>query len=135
VEEVHAYLARAAADAVALGVEEVYVDPGIGFGKTIEHNLALLRALPALVAAGTPVLVGTSRKTFLGRLAPRPDGSPAPPDDRLAGSLATAVWAMSCGARVIRVHDVRASVQAACLVGDRARTDRAKASLVSEGAR
>jgi len=106
--------AREAADA---GVDEVWVDPGIGFGKTAEQNLSLLQHLPELVAEGFPVMVGTSRKTFLGRLAPGPDGRPAPVEDRLAGSIATATWAMLCGAAMVRVHDVAATVQAATLVG------------------
>ena len=62
------------------------MDPGIGFGKTVDQNLSLLRHLPELVAEGFPVLVGTSRKSFLGRLAPAADGRPAPVEDRLAGS-------------------------------------------------
>jgi dihydropteroate synthase len=70
-----------------------------------------------LVAVGYPVLMGTSRKSFLGRLAPSPDGTPAPVDHRLPGSLATATWAMTRGAAMVRVHDVKASVQAATLVG------------------
>jgi len=117
VAEVHAFLldrARAAADG---GVEEVWVDPGIGFGKTAAHNLALLRHLPELAAGGFPVLVGTSRKGFLGMLAPGRDGRPAPVEGRLPGSIATATWAMLAGAAMVRVHDVAAAVQAATLVG------------------
>jgi dihydropteroate synthase len=106
--------ARRAADA---GVGEVWVDPGIGFGKTVGQNLSLLHHLGDLVADGFPVLVGTSRKSFLGRLAPQGDGRPAPVEDRLAGSLATATWAMLAGAAMVRVHDVAATVQAATLVG------------------
>ncbi|HEX2040083.1 MAG TPA: dihydropteroate synthase [Acidimicrobiales bacterium] len=101
--------ARAAAEA---GVEEVWIDPGIGFGKTIEHNLSLLRHLRSLVATGFPVVVGTSRKGFLGALT-----GGAAPDDRLEASLATAVHAMASGARMVRVHDVRPTAQAARLVG------------------
>jgi dihydropteroate synthase len=119
VGEVFGFLLRRAEQAAAAGVAELWVDPGIGFGKTLEHNLALLRHLPQLVDAGWPVLVGTSRKGFIGRLAPRPDGSPAPVDRRLAGSLATATWAMLCGAAMVRVHDVAPTVHAAVLVGDR----------------
>jgi dihydropteroate synthase len=116
VAEVTAYLAERAGEARAAGVSEVWVDPGIGFGKTGAHNLALLAALPDLVALGLPVLVGTSRKSFLGTLC-GPPGHPAAVHDRLAGSLATATWAMVCGASMVRVHDVAASVQAATLVG------------------
>jgi dihydropteroate synthase len=99
-----------------------FVDPGIGFGKSVRHNLQLLAALPRLVATGVPVLVGTSRKSFIGHLGAggSPDGrvgdiSPLGADDRLEGSLASAVWAMACGAAVVRVHDVAATVQAARL--------------------
>ena len=98
-------------------MEEIWIDPGIGFGKTFDHNLELLAGLDALVATGHPVLVGTSRKAFLGHLAAGPDGTPAPVDDRLPGSLATATWALQQGAGMVRVHDVGATVQAALLVG------------------
>ena len=113
VAEVRAYLVERAVAATEAGVAEVWVDPGIGFGKLARHNLLLLRELGSLVAAGYPVLVGTSRKSFLGTLA---GGAPA--SDRLEGSLATAVFAMARGAAMVRVHDVAATVQAARLVGD-----------------
>ena len=111
VAEVRDYLVGRAEAALAAGVEEVWIDPGIGFGKTLGHNLSLLRALPALVATGFPVLVGTSRKSFLGKLT-----GDAPVDDRLEGSLATAVYAMAQGAAMVRVHDVAATVQAVRLL-------------------
>jgi dihydropteroate synthase len=117
VTEVYAFLRDRARRALEAGVGEVWVDPGIGFGKTAEHNLALLHHLPELVADGLPVLVGTSRKTFLGRLASGPGGDPAPATDRLAGSIATATWAMLAGASMVRVHDVSSAVEAATLVG------------------
>jgi len=117
VAEVADLLADRASAAAAAGVTEIWIDPGIGFGKTAEHNLRLLSALAGLAATGYPVLVGTSRKTFLGGLAASPDGIPAPVDARLPGSLATATWAMQQGARMVRVHDVAATVQAATLVG------------------
>ncbi len=119
VAEVGAFLAARAADARAAGVTEIWIDPGIGFGKTVEHNLALLGATAELAASGCPVLVGTSRKSFLGRLAAGPDGAPAPVHQRLAGSVATATWAMAQGASMVRVHDVAETVQAATLVGAR----------------
>jgi len=120
--EVQEYLELSAAHARAAGVGEVYIDPGIGFGKTVRHNLEILAALPDLVATGLPVLVGTSRKSFIGHLGA--GGSPqgrvgdVPPlgaHDRFEGSLASAVWAMACGATMLRVHDVAATVQAARL--------------------
>jgi dihydropteroate synthase len=125
VEEVRGFLVDRAEAALAAGVEEVWIDPGFGFGKTAAHSLALLRHLDRIVATGYPVVVGTSRKAFLGRLMHAADlrapldplpTTQAPPDDRLEGSLATAVWSMCQGARMVRVHDVRATVQAAMLV-------------------
>jgi len=117
VGEVHAFVVDRARRAVDAGVPEVWVDPGIGFGKTAAHNVTLLRHLGDLVASGFPVLVGTSRKSFLGALAPSADGRPAPVHERLPASLASAVWAMAAGCAMVRVHDVAATVQAATLVG------------------
>jgi dihydropteroate synthase len=116
VTEVCDFLARQVAAAEAAGVEEIWVDPGIGFGKTMAHNLQLLRHLDRLVALDRPVLVGTSRKTFLGRLAVPAGDPPAPIDQRLAGSLASAVWAVAQGAAMVRVHDVAETVQAVRLM-------------------
>lgn len=108
VGEVLLGLARAVADALEAGVEEarVVVDPGIGFAKTAEQNLVLLRRLPALLALGRPILVGPSRKAFIGRL------TGAPPEARLPGTLAAVVLAARGGARLLRVHDVAEAVQA-----------------------
>ena len=117
VAEVTAFLADQARTATGAGIAEVWIDPGIGFGKTGRHNLDLLAAMDELVGIGYPVLMGTSRKSFLGTLAASADGTPAPVDHRLPGSLATATWAMARGAAMVRVHDVAASVQAATLVG------------------
>ncbi len=117
VDEVRDLLVDRAQRATAAGVSEVWIDPGIGFGKTVEHNLALLAGLDALVATGYPVLVGTSRKRFLGVIGAGPDGTPLPVADRLAGSVATATWALALGAGMVRVHDVAATRQAAFLVG------------------
>jgi dihydropteroate synthase len=119
VGEVEAFLAARAERARAAGVEEVWIDPGIGFGKTARHNLALLRRIGRLVATGYPVVVGTSRKSFLGLLSVEEGDEPAHVDDRLEASLATAVWAMDQGVGMVRVHDVRATVEAAVLVGPR----------------
>ena len=114
VAEVAALLVARAEAARADGVEEIWIDPGIGFGKTPDHNWTLLAALPALVATGWPVAVGTSRKAFLGRLTADARGLDAPTavDDRLEASLATAVHAARSGASLLRVHDVAATVQA-----------------------
>jgi dihydropteroate synthase len=118
VAEVGDFLEARAAQAQAAGVPEVWIDPGIGFGKTAAHNLALLAHLDELVATGWPVVVGTSRKAFLGRLLGASDGldAPVPTDDRLEGSLATATWALASGAGMVRVHDVRATRHAVAVV-------------------
>lgn len=106
VAEVRAFLAGRATAAEAAGVDprRILVDPGIGFGKTLEHNLALLRGL-ARAAGGRPCLLGASRKSFIGRLT----GAETP--DRLGGSLAAAAAALDAGAAVVRVHDVAATRQ------------------------
>jgi dihydropteroate synthase len=115
VREVRDLLVARAEAAVAAGVTEVWIDPGIGFGKTLEHNIDLLANLDVLVATGFPVLVGTSRKTTVGRLVARADGTDTvpPPGDRLAGSVATAAWAFRQGAAMVRAHEVAATVLAA----------------------
>ena len=113
VAEVRSYLVRRADAARAAGVDEVWIDPGIGFGKTAAHNLSLLKATRAFAATGYPVVIGTSRKGFLGALA-----GGAGPDDRLEGSLATAVWAVANGAAMVRAHDVEATVQALRVVAE-----------------
>jgi len=117
VGEVRDFLVTTAGKAKAAGVGEVWIDPGIGFGKTVGHNLSLLRHLDTLVATGLPVMVGTSRKAFLGRVAVAGGASPAPVGDRLEGSLATAVWAMTQGVGMVRAHDVAHTVRAAKLTG------------------
>ncbi|HTU84913.1 MAG TPA: dihydropteroate synthase [Solirubrobacteraceae bacterium] len=103
VSDVKGFLEDRMAFAVAagIGIERILVDPGIGFGKTVAHNLELLRRLRELVDLGRPVVIGTSRKSFLGRLTGRES-----PDDRLAATVATNVLAYERGARVFRVHDV-----------------------------
>jgi dihydropteroate synthase len=123
VSEVFGFVLDRARQALAGGVPEVWVDPGIGFGKTAAHNLSLLHHLPELVAAAADtgcagVLVGTSRKRFLGLLA-APPGSDEPlgVEARVEGSLATAALAMVAGVSVLRVHDVAVTVQAARLYG------------------
>jgi dihydropteroate synthase len=108
--EVIAFLRERVECARAAGIpeERLLVDPGIGFGKTAAHNLVLLRGLAEIVALGHTVLVGTSRKSFLGTLAAaaRPDHAPVPPGERLPGTIATCVMALERGAEVFRVHDV-----------------------------
>jgi dihydropteroate synthase len=118
VSEVTAALADAARIAAADGVSEIWLDPGIGFGKTAEHNWSLLANLDRVVALGRPVLVGASRKGFLGRALADSDRSDTPVgvDDRREGSIAVATWAMFHGARMIRAHEVRPTVHAARVV-------------------
>src|SRR5437762_8478178 len=102
VSDVKAFLEERLAFALSEGVPEdrVWLDPGIGFGKTVEHNLELLRRLDEIVAIGRPVLIGTSRKSFLGRITGRE------PSDRVPGTIATSVIAYERGASIFRVHDV-----------------------------
>jgi dihydropteroate synthase len=109
VREVGGYLVAQATMLQAAGVDRarIAIDPGIGFGKTVEHNLELLRRLPELAALGFPVVVGMSRKRFIGALT-----GAAEPIDRLGGSIAAALFAAGRGADVLRVHDVEATVQA-----------------------
>jgi dihydropteroate synthase len=113
VDDVKAFLAERLEAAVAAGVEEekVWLDPGIGFGKTLEHNMELLRRLSELCELGRPLVVGTSRKSFIGKV----DGSDA--GERLGGTIASSVLAAAGGAEVLRVHDV-AEVDQALRVAD-----------------
>jgi dihydropteroate synthase len=105
VSDVKAFLEERIAYAVGEGVaeERIMLDPGIGFGKTVEHNLTLLRRLDELVAIGRPIVVGTSRKSFLGKITGREV------TDRVAATVATNVLALERGATVFRVHDVAES--------------------------
>jgi dihydropteroate synthase len=126
VSEVKAFLEERLAFAMGEGVaeERVWLDPGIGFGKTVEHNLELLRRLDEIVAIGRAVVVGTSRKSFLGKLAGGRDEG-----ERLPGTIATNVLALERGATVFRVHDVAPNADALAVaaatfrldVGERAR--------------
>ncbi len=102
VSEVRAFLEERMEYAIAAGIpaERILLDPGIGFGKTIEHNLELVRRLDELVTIGPPVVIGTSRKSFLGKLTGRDV------DHRLPGTIASCVLAYERGAKVFRVHDV-----------------------------
>ncbi len=108
VDEVRAFLAGRIEAAVAAGVsvDRIWIDPGIGFGKTVEHNLEILRRLGELRELGRPIVIGTSRKRFLGAISGREA------DQRLGGSVASNVLALAAGAEVFRVHDVLATRQA-----------------------
>jgi dihydropteroate synthase len=103
VEDVRAFLAERIEAAVDAGVDErrIWVDPGIGFGKTVAHNLELLRRLGELHELGRPIVIGSSRKSFIGALTGRDAG------ERLGGTVASNVLALAAGADVFRVHDVR----------------------------
>lgn len=111
VSEVHAFLAERVRVCEAAGIprERILVDPGFGFGKTLDHNLRLLRHLDRFTDLAAGVLVGISRKSMIGLLLN------APVDERLSGSLAAAVIALWQGAKIIRTHDVRETVQALCV--------------------
>lgn len=108
-DEVRGYLDYQTARLVAAGVgaERIAIDPGIGFGKTLEHNLRLLRSLPALAEMGFPVVVGASRKRFIGEITGEQVAR-----ERVGGSVAAALWAAAHGADVVRVHDVAVTAQA-----------------------
>jgi dihydropteroate synthase len=110
--DVYAYLAERVAACLDAGVrlENLCVDPGIGFGKTVAHNLEILRHTALFHGIGVPLLIGLSRKSFIGALSRR-----EPPKDRLAGSLAGALASMGQGAQIVRVHDVAETYQALAL--------------------
>lgn len=112
VGDVAAFLTQrvAACEAAGIARERLLIDPGFGFGKTAEHNLALLRGLPALCRQGLPVVAGLSRKALIGAV------TGAPVTQRLGGSIALAVLAAQRGARLLRVHDVEATAQALALL-------------------
>jgi dihydropteroate synthase len=114
VAQVRDELMRSVDAAVAAGVDadRLIIDPGLGFAKTAQHNWALLRALPEFVGLGIPVLVGASRKRFLGTLLAGADGEPRPPAGREAATAVISALAARDGAWGVRVHDVRASVDA-----------------------
>jgi dihydropteroate synthase len=114
VEDVARFLEERLAAAVGAGVheEQVCLDPGIGFGKTLQHNLALLKAVPRLCAIGRPLMVGASRKRFIGTLTGREAGP-----DRASGSVGAAVVAFLGGATFLRVHDVAPTVDALTVAG------------------
>ena len=108
VGEVRAFLAERAQVCLAAGfsADRLVLDPGFGFGKTLEHNLTLLRRLRELGVDGLPLVVGLSRKSMVGKLTGRPEG------ERVLGSVVLAVMAVLAGARIVRAHDVAATVEA-----------------------
>jgi dihydropteroate synthase len=114
VKEVCAELTERVDAAVAAGVphDRLILDPGLGFAKTAEHNWCLSAHLDAIVGLGLPVLVGTSRKSYLGKLLAGPDGQPRPVGERAAATVATSLLAVAAGAWGVRVHDVRDTVDA-----------------------
>lgn len=111
VEDVTAWLLARAQALEALGVARarICLDPGFGFGKTLDHNARLLRSIGTLAATPYPILVGVSRKRMIAGLVRREASAPT---DRVAGSVAAALWAASQGAKILRVHDVAATVDA-----------------------
>jgi len=115
-DEIKRVLRAATDNAIAAGVprERVLVDPGIGFGKTADHNWEVMRRLPELVELGQPILIGTSRKSFIGKLLD------LPVTDRVEGTAATVAVAILSGADVVRVHDVRVMMRVVA-VADRIR--------------
>jgi dihydropteroate synthase len=109
VAEVSAFLAERVREAEAAGVADIWIDPGVGFGKSLAHNLALIKALGAIRAAvGKPIVLGASRKSFIGRIDPASDAATG----RVGGSVAAALIGAQNGADMVRVHDVHETVQA-----------------------
>jgi dihydropteroate synthase len=113
VDEVRAYLEARMSFAIAEGVPEskIQLDPGIGFGKTLAHNLELIARLDEIVSLGRPVVIGVSRKSFISRIAQEAGVSGVEVEDRLPGTIAANALALERGARIFRVHDVRATAQ------------------------
>jgi dihydropteroate synthase len=126
VDDVKAFLAERIEFATDEGIDEerIWVDPGIGFGKTVEHNLGLLNRLGELGELGRPIAVGTSRKSFIGKL------TGAPVDRRLGGTIASSVIAYANGAEVLRVHDVGPVREA--LIAAEAILDPSRAALIGD---
>lgn len=114
VEEIYAYLAERMNACVQSGIaqDKIILDPGIGFGKKLSHNLELLKNINRFQDLGCRILIGVSRKSFIGKL-----GGDIPPSDRLPGSLAAAIHAAQNGAHILRVHDVAETKQALTIAG------------------
>ncbi|MDE2422688.1 MAG: dihydropteroate synthase [Betaproteobacteria bacterium] len=111
VKEVYAFLEKRVAELVSQGInkDQIYIDPGFGFGKTVEHNIQLMQALPYFKELGCPMLIGVSRKNFLGKI------THTEVNDRLVPSVVGALWAALAGADIVRVHDVKETKQALTL--------------------
>lgn len=112
VEEIKEFFRERIQKAKEAGIQDIILDPGIGFGKTLEHNLEILRRLSEFKDLGYPLLIGTSRKSFIGKLMGN-----APPEERLEGTIASMIVAVMNGARFVRVHDVK-ECKRALLVAD-----------------
>jgi dihydropteroate synthase len=112
--EIEEFFKERMAACAAAGIDRrrLILDPGIGFGKTLDHNLALLAAMPRFARLGPPVLIGASRKRFIAALEEKAGGAPSDPGARLGGSIAAALAAAAGGAAILRVHDVAATRQA-----------------------
>lgn len=110
IEEVIAYLNESVSAAEQKGIQQIFIDPGIGFGKTLTHNLELIRRLSEFQRLGYPVLIGPSRKSFIGKILD------LPVEERLEGTAATVAASIMNGASVIRVHDVKEMKRVACVV-------------------
>lgn len=112
IQEITDFLAQAASNAIAMGVsrDRIVIDPGIGFGKTVEHNFSLIKHIPDFMKLGFPILIGASRKSFIGKTLD------VDINERLEGSLAAAIYAVSNGASIIRVHDVIQTVRAMIII-------------------
>ena len=116
VERVRLFLARSIALAEEHEIEGIVIDPGFGFGKSVMENFQLLDQLDSLLTLGHPVLVGLSRKSFLGHAITLPEGVMPPPSERLAATIAAQTIALMRGATILRVHDVQAATQSAAIV-------------------
>jgi dihydropteroate synthase len=124
VREIKEFLAERIVFARAHGIERILIDPGIGFGKTVAHNVEIIRRLSELKELHCPLLIGTSRKSFIGRLCGT-DESPLPPSERLEGTIASTMIAVWNGAQIVRVHDV-APMKRALAIVDAVRYDKSE---------
>jgi dihydropteroate synthase len=107
IDEIYEYLDGKASDAINAGIspDKIILDPGIGFGKTLDHNLSILNKISEFSSMGYPIMIGASRKSFIGAVLD------LPAEDRLEGSLAAAVWSVINRASILRVHDVAETVR------------------------